>query len=70
MPGLLLPVTPLLTMDQVRLLKTDNVVHEGAHGFADLAITPNAMEAIVPGYIWRFHPKGQFGRGAHGASTA
>jgi NADH dehydrogenase len=70
MPGMLLPITPLLTMDQVRLLKTDNVVHEGALGFADLSIAPNAVEAIVPGYIWRFHPKGQFGRGTRGASTA
>ena len=70
MPSWILPIPPLLTMDQVRLLKTDNIVHEGARGFADLAITPNAMEAIVPGYLWRFHPKGQFGRPERSASTA
>jgi NADH dehydrogenase len=61
-PGFILPVAPLLTMDQVTLLKSDNVVHEGARTLADLRIIPAAMEAIVPGYIWRFHPKGQFGR--------
>jgi uncharacterized protein YbjT (DUF2867 family) len=51
---------PLLTMDQVRLLKHDNVVHEGALGLADLGIVPDALEAVVPGYLWRFRPKGQF----------
>jgi len=59
-PAMILPIQPLLTLDQVRLLKSDNVVQDGARGFADLGITPAAMESIVPGYIWRFHPKGQF----------
>lgn len=51
---------PLLTIDQVRLLKEDNVVREGAFGLDDLFVTPANLEAIVPGYIWRYHPKGQF----------
>lgn len=59
-PGLI-GLTPLLTMDQVRLLKSDNVVHDGARTFADLDIKPSGIEGIVPGYIWRFRPKGQFG---------
>ncbi len=51
---------PLLTVDQVRLLKSDNVVHEGARGLSDLGVTPAGMESVVPDYLWRFHPKGQF----------
>jgi NADH dehydrogenase len=60
MPSLILPIAPLLTVDQVRLLKTDNVVHEGALTLADLGIAPDAVEAMVPSYLWRFRPKGQF----------
>lgn len=46
----LLP-TPPLTRDQVRLLRKDNVVTEGALTFKDLHIEPVAMEAIVPSYL-------------------
>ena len=51
---------PLLTMDQVRQLKTDNVVGDGALTLADLGIAPDAVEAVVPSYLWRFRAKGQF----------
>jgi len=51
---------PLLTIDQVRLLKTDNVVSADALTLADLGITADALEAVVPSYLWRFRPKGQF----------
>jgi NADH dehydrogenase len=60
LPSLILPIAPLLTVDQVRLLKTDNVVHEGALTLADLGIAPVSVEAIVPSYLWRFRAKGQF----------
>jgi NADH dehydrogenase len=56
---MLLP-TPLLTPDQVRLLKHDNVVSANALKLADLGITPDSVEAIVPRYLWRFRPKGQY----------
>jgi NADH dehydrogenase len=59
-PSFVLPITPLLTVDQVRLLKTDNVVHEGTKGLSDLNVLPARLEDIVPSYLWRFHPKGQF----------
>jgi uncharacterized protein YbjT (DUF2867 family) len=49
----LLPVPPL-TRDQVELLKTDNVVAEGAKGLADLAIAPTPIEVIVPEYLMRY----------------
>lgn len=51
---------PLLTRDQVRLLRDDNVVAPDAAGFADLGIQPESVEAIVPGYLWRFRREGQF----------
>jgi NADH dehydrogenase len=52
---------PPLTGDQVQLLKTDNVVSPGALGFKDLGITQlETIEAIVPSYLWKFRPYGQF----------
>ncbi|PKQ12783.1 MAG: complex I NDUFA9 subunit family protein [Alphaproteobacteria bacterium HGW-Alphaproteobacteria-1] len=53
-------VPPQITRDQVRSLRVDNVVSEGARGFADLGITPVAPEAVLPDYLWRFRPTGQF----------
>lgn len=54
-----LPVPPL-TRDQVRMLRSDNVVSEGAKGFADLGITPSAVEAVIPTYLDRYRPGGRF----------
>ncbi|MPY71721.1 MAG: NAD(P)H-binding protein [Alphaproteobacteria bacterium] len=42
---------PLLTRDQINMLKRDNVVAEGALTLADLGIAPAALEAIAPGYL-------------------
>ena len=53
-------VPPQITRDQVRSLRVDNVASEGARGFADLGIKPVAMEAIMPDYLWRFRPAGQY----------
>ncbi|MDW3117994.1 MAG: complex I NDUFA9 subunit family protein [Roseovarius pacificus] len=53
-------IPPQITRDQVRSLREDNVVSEGAKGFADLGIKPVAMEAIMPDYLWRFRPAGQY----------
>jgi uncharacterized protein YbjT (DUF2867 family) len=58
-----LPV-PLLTPDQVEMLRVDNVVSEAAiaegRTLQGLGITPEPMEAIVPSYLWRFRKTGQF----------
>jgi uncharacterized protein YbjT (DUF2867 family) len=57
--------TPPLTVDQVRLLESDNVVSAAAMkegrtlqglGIAD----PISVEAVVPDYLERFRPRGQF----------
>lgn len=54
-----------LTYDQVRLLQRDNVVSDTAQKdgrtLAGLGVTePQAMGAVVPFYLERFRPKGQF----------
>jgi uncharacterized protein YbjT (DUF2867 family) len=52
---------PPLTDDQVKMLKVDNVVSEGALKFADMGITQlESVESIVPSYLVRFKPYGQF----------
>ena len=58
----LLPAPPL-TRDQVKLLRRDNLVAADALGFADLGITPTAVEAVVPGYLGRLRPGGGRGGG-------
>ncbi|NYS24494.1 complex I NDUFA9 subunit family protein [Rhodobacteraceae bacterium 2376] len=50
----------LLTRDQVRQLRRDNVVAEGARGFADLGIEPTPMDSVLPGYLWSYRPAGQY----------
>ncbi len=57
----LLPVPPL-TRDQVRLLRRDNVVSEGARTLADLGLTPTAIEVILPTYLARHRPGGRADR--------
>lgn len=55
----LTPFAPL-TPDQVRLLRSDSVMTKGALGLHDLGIEPDSLEAILPSYLWRFRPQGQF----------
>jgi uncharacterized protein YbjT (DUF2867 family) len=56
--------TPLLTPDQVELLRVDNVVSQAAKAegrtLQGLGIAPESIEAIVPSYLWRFRKAGQF----------
>ncbi len=55
---------PLLTPDQVDLLRADNIVSESAAAekrtLQGLGIEPEPIEAIVPSYLWRFRKAGQF----------
>jgi uncharacterized protein YbjT (DUF2867 family) len=50
----------VLTRDQLRSLAHDNVVSDGARGFDDLGIAPVDMGTILPDYLWRFRPSGQY----------
>ena len=65
---------PLLTVDQVTMLETDNIVSEAAQAdgrtLAAFGITPQTIEAIVPAYLERFRKSGQFERNRmQGSST-
>ena len=55
---------PLLTPDQVELLRIDNVVSENAkregRTLEKLGIDPVAMASVAPSYLWRFRRAGQF----------
>ena len=50
----------MITADQVRSLRHDNVVSPGAKGLVKLGIAPTAMAAVLPEYLWRFRPSGQY----------
>ena len=52
---------PLLTPDQVELLKHSNVVSGDYPTLKDLGITGTAIQSILPKYIYRFRSGGQFG---------
>ncbi|WP_146346378.1 complex I NDUFA9 subunit family protein [Phaeobacter marinintestinus] len=49
-----------LTRDQVRNLARDNVVSDDAKGFSDLGIKPVEAAAVLPDYLWKFRPSGQY----------
>ncbi|RWB01066.1 MAG: complex I NDUFA9 subunit family protein [Mesorhizobium sp.] len=61
----LLP-NPLLTKDQVLQLRGDNIVSESAirenRTLAGLDIQPQSIGSILPSYLWRYRPAGQFQR--------
>lgn len=61
LPAALRPIT----VDQVRMLQSDNVVSDAAvaegRTLGDLGVTaPKAVGAIVPAYLERYRPRGQF----------
>lgn len=49
---------PLLTLDQVRTLKTDNIVNSNALGLNDLGIEATALESVLPAILARFQAGG------------
>ena len=55
---------PLLTRDQVEMLRYDNVVSEAAQRegrtLEGLGLATRSVETIVPTYLWRFRKTGQF----------
>jgi uncharacterized protein YbjT (DUF2867 family) len=57
---------PLLTKDQVLLLRSDNVVSKAAldegRTIAATGIAPKSTASILPSYLWRYRAAGQFTR--------
>ncbi|MFG1213906.1 complex I NDUFA9 subunit family protein [Xanthobacter sp. YC-JY1] len=55
-----------LTVDQVDMLRSDNVVSEAAvaegRTLAGLDLTPTSLAVVLPTYLWRFRKAGQFTR--------
>jgi len=61
LPSKILPIAPILTADQVELLKSDNVPSPGMPGLKQLGVTdPVAVEGILPTYLYRYRRGGQF----------
>ncbi|MDB5660015.1 MAG: complex subunit family protein [Cypionkella sp.] len=50
----------MITRDQIASLRRDNIVAPGAKGFADLGITPTDYASVIPEYMWRYRPSGQY----------
>jgi NADH dehydrogenase len=51
---------PPITVDQVEMLRRDNVVASGAPGLANLGVAPSAVEPIIPTYLYRYRKGGQY----------
>ena len=51
---------PLITTDQIEMLKEDNVVSNNYGTLRDLNIEPTTIESILPHYIYRFRKGGEF----------
>lgn len=55
-----------LTVDQVDMLRSDNVVSQAAiaegRTLAGLDLTPTSLAVVLPTYLWRFRKAGQFTR--------
>jgi uncharacterized protein YbjT (DUF2867 family) len=50
--------SPLLTRDQLELLKRDNVESGTLPGFTELGLTPRHIEVVLPTYLARFRKGG------------
>lgn len=62
-----IPFMPkVITADQVRLFRYDSVVSHSAiqekRTLEGAGIIPQAPDAVLPRYLWRFRPHGQFSR--------
>ena len=64
-------ITPPLTVDQVTLLKSDNVVSADAESegrtLKAFGIEPTSVEAVLPSYVVRYRPQGQYSRSGSAA---
>ncbi|MFN4024616.1 MAG: complex I NDUFA9 subunit family protein [Hyphomonas sp.] len=54
---------PPITGSQIEMLTRDNIVAPDALTIRDLGVdVPESVEAIVPSYLWRFRPYGEFNK--------
>ena len=52
---------PILTADQIELLKQNNIISGEFPLLKDLGISGTPIQSILPKYIYRFREGGQFG---------
>ena len=58
---------PPITGDQVDMLRSDNVVADGALTLENLGVTSlESFESIAPTYLWPFRPYGEFNQRSEG----
>mgnify|MGYP001229170027 FL=1 len=50
----------LITEDSVKQLKNDNIVSKEYLSFEDLEIKPKSLDLILPSYLKRYRPRGNF----------
>ena len=50
----------IITKDQIENLGIDNIVSEQEQGFENLKIDPLDMGSVLPEYLWRYRPSGQY----------
>lgn len=53
-------IPPPVTSDQVKQLRTDNVVSGQHPGLAELGVAPTTLEAVLPTYLYRYRKGGQY----------
>lgn len=49
-----------ITSDQVKLLRVDNVVSDGARSLEDMGVSPTSVESVIGDYLYSYRPNGQF----------
>ena len=59
----------LITADQIKQLQRDNVVGASAKSFADIGLTPTAMAAVLPEYLYMYRPYGQYSEMTNAAKS-
>ena len=50
----------IITKDQIENLGIDNIVSEQEQCFENLNINPLDMGSVLPEYLWRYRPSGQY----------
>ena len=50
----------IITKDQIENLGIDNIVSEQEQGFENFNIDPLDMGSVLPEYLWRYRPSGQY----------
>jgi hypothetical protein len=53
-------VDPPITLDNIKQLGKDNLVSPSAKSFADLDIIPDNLDSVLPSYLYRYRPHGQY----------